>query len=51
MARQVNVRVLPTTMAIEESVVLASEIYNRVLCNLLSSIDEFRHIITPRPPA
>jgi len=28
--RQVNVRVVPTSMAIEESVDLAHEIYNRV---------------------
>lgn len=38
--RQVNTRVRPTAEAIEESVDLAHEIYNRVFRRVLKKIDE-----------
>lgn len=38
--RQVNVRVVPTGKAIEESVDLAHEIYNRIFRKVPPSIEE-----------
>ena len=41
--RQVNVRVVPTGKAIEESVDLAHEIYNRVFRKVPEEIRDDRH--------
>ncbi len=53
--RQVNIRAVPTRKAIEESVDLAYEIFNRVFRKVPARSEEkwraiLRHIITLRPP-
>ena len=38
--RQVNVRVIPTSQAVDESVDLAHEIYNRVFRNVSAKVEK-----------